>query len=130
MSTRDLKIKIAPDQTKDDNHNKIPLPLKEGLKLPNNHTLALSRLERLKQRLKRDRKYREHYEAFMKEMIDKGQAERVQTRNFTSPMVTFGIYAITAFTTHRNQTKSVSSLMPVQNSRESLLTDIFYRPLI
>ena len=56
----------------------MPLPLKEeGLKLPNNRTLALSRLERLKQRLKRDRKYRDHYKAFMKEMIDKGQAERV-----------------------------------------------------
>ena len=56
----------------------VPLPLKEeGLKLPNNRTLASSRLERLKQRLKRDTKYREHYEAFMKEMIDKGQAERV-----------------------------------------------------
>ena len=56
----------------------MPLPLKEeGLKLPNNRTLALSRLERLRQRLKRDRKYRDHYEAFMKEMIDKGQAERV-----------------------------------------------------
>ena len=63
---------------RDDGHYEVPLPLKEeGLKLPNNLTLALSRLERLKQRLKRDRKYREHYEAFMKEMIDKGQAERV-----------------------------------------------------
>ena len=65
-------------QHRDDSHYEMPLPLKEeGLKLPNNHTLALSRLERLKQRLKRDRKYRDHYEAFMKEMIDKGQAERV-----------------------------------------------------
>ena len=63
---------------RDDDHYEIPLPLKEeGLKLPNNRTLALSRLERLKQRLKRDRKYREHYETFMKDMIDKGQAERV-----------------------------------------------------
>ena len=54
------------------------MPLnKEGLNLPNNRTLALSRLEGLKQRLERDRKYREHYEAFMKEMIDKGQAEKV-----------------------------------------------------
>ena len=56
---------------RDNGHYEVPLPLKEeGLKLPNNLTLALSRLERLKQRLKRDRKYREHYEAFMKEMID------------------------------------------------------------
>ena len=37
----------------DDDHYEIPLPLKEeGPKLPNNRTLALSRLERLKERLK------------------------------------------------------------------------------
>ena len=63
---------------RDDEHYEILLPLIEDrLKLPSNRTLALSRLERLKQRLKRDRKYREYYEAFMKEMIDKGQAQKV-----------------------------------------------------
>ena len=73
-----LNVLESSIQHRDDNHYEMPLPLKEeGLKLPNNRTLALSRLERLKQRLKRDRKYRDHYEAFMKEMIDKGQAERV-----------------------------------------------------
>ena len=109
----------------------VPLPLKEeGLKLPNNRTLASSRLERLKQRLKRDTKYQEQYETFMKEMIDKGQAERVRMKNYTSPMVAFGIYPITAFTTHRNLTKSVLSSMPAKNSRESPSTDIFCRILI
>ena len=73
-----LNVLESSIQHRDDGHYEMPLPLKEeGLKLPNNRTLALSRLERLKQRLKRDRKYRDHYEAFMKEMIDKGQAERV-----------------------------------------------------
>ena len=73
-----LNVLESSIQHRDDSHYEMPLPLKEeGLKLPNNRTLALSRLERLKQRLKRDRKYRDHYEAFMKEMIDKGQAERV-----------------------------------------------------
>ena len=73
-----LNVLESSIQHQDDGHYEMPLPLKEeGLKLPNNRTLALSRLERLKQRLKRDRKYRDHYEAFMKEMIDKGQAERV-----------------------------------------------------
>ena len=73
-----LSILESNIRNRDDDHYEIPLPLKEEeLKLPNNRTLALSRLQRLKQRFKRDRKYREHYEAFMKEMIDKGQAERV-----------------------------------------------------
>ena len=76
-----LNVLESSIQHRDDGHYEMPLPLKEeGLKLPNNRTLALSRLERLKQRLKRDRKYRDHYEAFMKEMIDKGQAERVPDR--------------------------------------------------
>ena len=73
-----LNVLESNIQHQDDGHYEMPLPLKEeGLKLPNNRSLALSCLERLKQRLKRDRRYRDHYEAFMKEMIDKGQAERV-----------------------------------------------------
>ena len=59
-------------------HYEIPLPLKEErLKLPNNRNLALSRLHRLNHRLKKDSKYRSHYETFMKDMIDKEQAEKV-----------------------------------------------------
>ena len=59
-------------------HYEILLPLKEErLKLPNNRNLALSRLHRLNHRLKKDSKYRSHYETFMKDMIDKGQAEKV-----------------------------------------------------
>ena len=59
-------------------HYEIPLPLKEErLKLPNNRNLALSRLHKLNHRLKKDSKYRSHYETFMKDMIDKGQAEKV-----------------------------------------------------
>ena len=59
-------------------HYEIPLPLKEErLKLPSNRNLALSRLHRLNHRLKKDSKYRSHYETFMKDMIDKGQAEKV-----------------------------------------------------
>ena len=63
---------------RNDGHYEIPLPLKEEvLNLPNNWQLALSRLQRLKQRLKRDSKYREQYETFMKERIEKGLAEKV-----------------------------------------------------
>lgn len=116
---------------RDDGHYEVPLPRKEeGLKLPNNLTLALSRLERLKQRLKRDRKYREHYEAFMKEMIDRDRLREFPTRNYTSLTVAFGTYRITVFTTPRNRTRSESSSTPVQSTRESRLTDTFYRVLI
>lgn len=47
-----LNVLESSIQHQDNGHYKMPLPLKEeGLKLPNNRTLALSRLERLKQRL-------------------------------------------------------------------------------
>ena len=59
-------------------HYETPLPLKEEeLKLLNNRNLVLSRLHRLKHRLKSDSIYRSHYETFMRDMIDKGQAENV-----------------------------------------------------
>lgn len=53
----------------------------------------------------------------MKEMIDKGQAERVPD-------------LIMVFITPRNQTRSALSSTPVHISRESRLTDTFYRVLI
>ncbi|XP_067027926.1 uncharacterized protein [Acropora muricata] len=63
---------------REDRHYEIPLPLKEDtLELPNNKELALSRLKRLRQRLKTDSKYRGHYQTFMEELIEKGHAEKV-----------------------------------------------------
>ena len=54
------------------------MPIKEeGLKIPNNRNLAVSRFHKLKHRLKKDSKYSSHYETFMKDMIDKEQAEKV-----------------------------------------------------
>ena len=54
------------------------MPFREKLpKLPNNKLQALRRLERLKVRLKNDERYRNHYNAFMKELLDKGYAETV-----------------------------------------------------
>lgn len=55
-------------------HYEIPLlPKEEALKPPNIRNLALRRLHRLKS----DSKYHSPYETFMKDMIDKGQAEKV-----------------------------------------------------
>ena len=54
------------------------MPIKEeGLKIPNNRNLAVSRFHKLKHRLKKDSKYSSHYETCMKDMIDKEQAEKV-----------------------------------------------------
>jgi hypothetical protein len=63
---------------KDDGHYEMPLPFRENLpRLPNNQHMALRRLERLKSRLGKDERYRQHYVEFMKELIHKGYAERV-----------------------------------------------------
>ncbi|XP_015748758.1 PREDICTED: uncharacterized protein LOC107328549 [Acropora digitifera] len=63
---------------REDRHYEIPLPLKEDtLELPHNKELAFSRLKRLRQRPKSDSKYRGHYQAFMEELIEKGDAKKV-----------------------------------------------------
>ena len=61
-----------------ENQYEIALPLKNNdISLPNNKAMAQQRLESLRRRLERDQKYREHYFAFMQDMINKGHAERV-----------------------------------------------------
>ncbi|XP_013873851.1 uncharacterized protein LOC106524553, partial [Austrofundulus limnaeus] len=60
-----------------DGHYQMPLPFK-GSKppaLPNNKRLATVRLQHLKKRLKADKQYHEHYNAFMKDIISSGDAE-------------------------------------------------------
>ena len=56
----------------------MPLPLKNKATLPNNHSMALSRLNSLKRKLTKDDKFATHYCNFMQQMIDKGHAEKVQ----------------------------------------------------
>lgn len=61
-----------------DGHYELPLPLRdETIQLPNNRELALSRLRKLRARLRNDETYRRDYEVFMREVIEKGYAERV-----------------------------------------------------
>ena len=56
----------------------MPLPLKNNnVELSNNKELALSRLMKLKQRLKSDTQYRKDYVDFMQENIKNGFAEKV-----------------------------------------------------
>ena len=103
-------------------HYETPLPLKEEeLKLPNNRKLALSRLHRLKHRLKSDSKYRSHYETFMKDMIDKGQAEKVPDTelHLDNGRVWYILHHGRAYTIRKSQIRSALSSMPVQNSMEN-----------
>ena len=63
---------------RNDGHYEMPLPLKnDNVELPNNKELALSRLMKLKQRLKSDTQYRKDYVNFMQENIKNGFAEKV-----------------------------------------------------
>ena len=56
----------------------MPLPLRNNdAELPNNKELALSRLMKLKQRLKSDTQYRKDYVDFIQENIKNGFAEKV-----------------------------------------------------
>ena len=66
-------------------HYEMPLPFRKNLpKLPNNKLQATRRLERLKSRLQKDEKYRQHYLAVMNELIRKGYAERVPEHELSS----------------------------------------------
>ena len=58
-----------------DGHYEMPLPFRGNTpKLPNNKTLALRRLNKLKTRMENDTKYRQDYMAFMQDIIEKGYA--------------------------------------------------------
>ena len=74
-------LTIVPEgiHQRDDCHYEMPLPLKNNnnVELPNNKELALSRLMKLKQRLKSDTQYRKDYVNFMQENIKNGFAEKV-----------------------------------------------------
>lgn len=56
-------------------HYEMPLPFKERPALPDNTELAMVRLNHLKRRLSRDQTFQKHYVNFMKEIIDRGDAE-------------------------------------------------------
>ena len=62
---------------RNDSHLEMALPFKDRPIMPNNKALALIRLNHLKRKLNRDKCYHECYTVFMKEMIDRGDAETV-----------------------------------------------------
>ncbi|XP_062614169.1 uncharacterized protein LOC134275907 [Saccostrea cucullata] len=66
-------------QQHEDKHLEMPLPFKERPSLPNNKSLALIRLDHLKRKLKRDQTYQEHYKTFMRDVLERGDAEPVSS---------------------------------------------------
>ena len=56
-------------------HYEMPLLFKERPLLPDNHSMALTRLDYLKRRLVKDSKYKEDYVNFMNEVLSRGDAE-------------------------------------------------------
>ncbi|XP_056272262.1 uncharacterized protein LOC130195038 [Pseudoliparis swirei] len=63
---------------KQDGHYEMPLPFKKDKpNLPNNKSCAVQRLKGLERKLKRDQKYCSDYMHFMKDIIARGDAEKV-----------------------------------------------------
>jgi len=61
-----------------DGHYEMPLPFKKtDTVLPDNTDMALKRLKQLKCRLENNSSYRQDYESFMQEIIDRGYCEKV-----------------------------------------------------
>ncbi len=59
-------------------HYEMPLPFKRSMPhLPNNKNMAYQRFRHLKRRLLADPQYRDHYFAFMQDLIQKGYAESI-----------------------------------------------------
>ena len=73
-----LKVVEEGIRYRDDMHDEIPLPFREGsVQLPNNRSQAVQRLHGLKKRLQGDRQYRADYVRFISEIIEKGYARKV-----------------------------------------------------
>ena len=71
-------------QRRNDGHYELPLPLKdERTLLRDNKELALSRIKKLKGRLKHTATYRKNYQGFMSEVIENGYAERVPSEELS-----------------------------------------------
>lgn len=80
VSQNDMQfIKIMEENIvqRPDKHLEMPLPFKERPVVPDNKSYALKRLEHLKRKLTQNVEYLEHYKAFMSEIFDRGDVEKV-----------------------------------------------------
>ncbi len=83
LSREDIRFsEIAESSVKlEDKHYTLKLPFKkENVYLPNNFSLAKQRILGLKRRFQRDEQFYQEYVAFVKEIINKGYAEKVPTQ--------------------------------------------------
>ncbi|XP_063860018.1 uncharacterized protein LOC135100737 [Scylla paramamosain] len=75
------KMKGGVHQLKD-GHYELPLPRKDdNVKFPNNKLLAEQRLNKLRAKLGKDNQHKGDYKVFMDDMITKGYAEVVPTKD-------------------------------------------------
>ncbi len=80
MSAEDRQfLEIAKEgiHQRSDGHFEMPLPLKRRVSLPNNKSMAMMRLNHLKNRLSKDDAYKQEYVACLTDVIEKGYAELV-----------------------------------------------------
>ena len=85
FSQNDVKftalMKDGISQDTETKHYRMPLPFKDNHdKLPNNRTVVMNRLSLLRQKLCKDKDYRDQYFKFMNAMIDSGEAELVTSQ--------------------------------------------------
>ena len=70
-----LKIMEEGIRKTENGHCEMPLPFKERPLLPDNSSMAMTRLEHLKRKFPKDSKYKEDYIKFMNEVFSRGDAE-------------------------------------------------------
>ena len=84
-----------------DGHYEVPLPFRDQHpKLPNNEKVAAHRLQQLKFRFSKDKKYKMDYTTFMSDMIKNNYAESPWKRSAT--MVRHGTFHTTECTIPRS----------------------------
>ena len=70
-----LKIMEEGIERPRNGHYEMPLPFKERPVFPDNHSMALTRVEHLKRKFLKDSRYKEDYVKFMNEVLSRGDAE-------------------------------------------------------
>ena len=84
MSQDDIRfMNILEKGTRHENDGFVTMPLpfrNESPELPDNLSMARTRLDHLKRRFRKDPKYFEDYRAFMEDIIDKAEAEKVREK--------------------------------------------------
>ena len=77
IEDRQLLDLMERESSKEGNHYKLPLPLRNpDAVFPNNRRMTELRLKNLKERFIKDKQYHKDYTSFIEDMIRKGYAEK------------------------------------------------------